>query len=282
MIAVSGPLTKIASYFQELPKTYRAEIRFGSTTDTLDRDGVIVAAEAPLPAPAALADHIAAMRGPQTQVPPQYSAIKVDGARAYSRARRGEQSELAARPIVIHSFALCDYRPPLATVETTVSKGTYIRAIARDLALRCGTIGYVHELRRTKIGAIDVADAHAPDAFRADYLLPPEQIAALNPRCKTIIVPDEYRRRIQNGEPPQRIDFFRSPRLDIAADQCALLVDNSGALLALCAYDGGSDDHQNTKNGDYARRESERGHGRQESERGHGRRLMYLHVCPAE
>lgn len=257
---MSGALTKIAAYFQGLPKTYRAEICFGSTTDTLDTEGQVVTQGGTLPDEQALCRAIDDMRGKQMQLPPQYSALKVDGVRAYTRARRGETSALVARPVEIYAFELERYRPPLAMVVLTVSVGTYIRAVARDLALRCGSIAYLSALRRTSIGEIAATDAYAPAAFRADTLISPRRAADLNARCRIFTVPARYRQRIAHGEPPARIEYFRPPHFSLADDQCALLFDepNGGARaidaaaadaaatvaesdepLAICAYRDG-------------------------------------------
>lgn len=235
LIAVSGALTKIAAYFQGLPKTYHAEICFGSTTDTLDHEGQLVAQGGTLPDEQALCRAIDDMRGKQMQLPPQYSALKVNGERAYARARRGEASALAARPVEIYAFELERYRPPLATVTLTVSVGTYIRAVARDLALRCGSVAYLSALRRTRIGEIAATDACAPATFRADMLISPRRAANLNSRCRIFTVPARYRQRIAHGEPPANIEYFRPPHFSLADDQCALLFDETNG--SVCTAD---------------------------------------------
>lgn len=241
LIAVSGACTKIASYFQALPKSYQADICFGATTDTLDPEGEVVA-RAPLPIEDTVRRQIAAMCGRQMQVPPQYSAVKVGGERAYMRARHGMHTAISARPVEVYSFRLHGYRPPIATVTLTVSTGTYIRAIARDLAQRCGTVAYLTALQRTHIGSFAVADGHVPSAFRVHHLIPPHRLASLNARCKAFVVPARYHHRIQHGGELHRIDYFCTPEYALAEDECALLFEAPStfeapsALLAICAY----------------------------------------------
>lgn len=123
-----------------------------------------------------------------------------------------------------------------------MSAGTYIRAVARDLAERCGSVAHLSSLRRVAIGSIEATQAHAPTTFAADMLIPPHHVSRLNPRCLAFTVPECYQQRIANGEPPAQIEYFHSSRFSLSTDQCALLfaehresnIDDD--LLAICAY----------------------------------------------
>ncbi len=174
-----GEATKLAGRMLDATKTYIFTIRFGEETDTLDTEGAVVARSDRFPPLAAVAGVLDHFTGPIEQVPPAYSALKVDGKRAYDRARAGEDVEMKARKVTIHALSFAGERAdeelrsafqstagrpdpydpsmPLelaesVTLEATVSKGTYIRSLARDIALALGTRGHVTYLRRTKAG----------------------------------------------------------------------------------------------------------------------------------
>ena len=235
LIACSASLTKIVSYFQQLSKTYEAKILFGTETDTLDVDGTIIA-RAPVPTIATIKKEIMHMCGPQMQTPPQYSAIKVNGVRAYANAYSGIESALPPRAIHVHAFQLRRYEPPIATVCLTVSKGSYIRAIARDLAYRCNSVAYLLELRRTHIGDVSVVDAHAPDTFSVAHMIHAKDTSRYNRYCKVCTIPSTYAEQIRCGIDLNTIDLFRKGALQITDKECALLFDKEETLLAICAY----------------------------------------------
>jgi tRNA pseudouridine55 synthase len=118
----------------------------------LDAEGAVVATSDVRPTEAAIRAVLPRFTGPITQIPPQYSALKVDGQRAYALARAGETVTLAARHLIIHSLTLTAVTPDSASFSTRVSKGTYIRSLARDIADALGTVGHVTLLRRTLSG----------------------------------------------------------------------------------------------------------------------------------
>ncbi|MEQ9152522.1 MAG: tRNA pseudouridine(55) synthase TruB [Parvibaculum sp.] len=148
-----GEATKTVPFVIDATKAYRFTIRFGCATTTDDAEGEVTAESARRPSDAEIEAAFSAFRGPIQQVPPAFSAIKVDGERAYAKARAGEAVELAARPVTIHEIALVS-RPDEdhAELEISCSKGTYVRSLARDLALALGTVGHVSALRRTRHG----------------------------------------------------------------------------------------------------------------------------------
>jgi tRNA pseudouridine55 synthase len=148
-----GEATKTVPYLVDADKAYRFTIAWGRTTATYDREGETTAQSDVRPTPAQVEAALPAFVGEISQVPPAYSAIKVDGERAYDLARAGEIVELAARIVTIHSACVAEV-PDAGhiTLEIVCGKGTYVRAIARDLAEMLGACGHVSDLRRTRVG----------------------------------------------------------------------------------------------------------------------------------
>ncbi len=185
--------TRLLTYLVGLDKCYQATIRLGVATATDDAEGETTATvDASTVTDAAIAAGIAKLTGPISQVPSTFSAIKVDGRRAYDLARSGEHVQLTARGVTIHEFALLETRRSGAVVDldvrVTCSSGTYIRALARDLGASLGVGGHLTALRRTRIGPFPVADAVAlpdprahPDAVAPPLRDPAEVAAALFP-----------------------------------------------------------------------------------------------------
>ena len=147
-----GEATKLAGRMLDATKGYAFTVRWGEATATDDAEGSVVATSDVRPAEAAILAALPAFRGPIVQTPPAYSALKVDGERAYKLARAGETVVLAERHLTIHAFDLLDARPDTADFAVTCSKGTYVRSLARDLARALGTVGHVSALRRTRAG----------------------------------------------------------------------------------------------------------------------------------
>ncbi|MBW8745651.1 MAG: tRNA pseudouridine(55) synthase TruB [Sphingomonas sp.] len=209
-----GEATKITGRMLDADKAYDFTIRFGEETDTLDAEGPVIATSAARPTLAQVEAILARFTGPISQIPPAYSALKVDGKRAYDLARAGEEVELASRDVVIHQLTVrhpglvpgatapqaeapaAEWMPEQArpepsrrfrhygieevTLSALVSKGTYIRSLARDIAYALGTVGHVTMLRRTKAGpfplesaiSLDILDEAAKDARLQELLLP--------------------------------------------------------------------------------------------------------------
>jgi tRNA pseudouridine55 synthase len=150
-----GEATKLAGHLLNGPKAYRFTIAFGTATDTDDAEGDIVDGSPVRPTAPAVAAILPRFTGAIRQRPPAFSAIKVDGARAYARARAGQSVLLAERIIIIHSLSLVKADGESATLDVRCSKGTYVRSLARDIAQRLGTVGHVTMLRRTGAGPFD-------------------------------------------------------------------------------------------------------------------------------
>jgi len=164
-----GPATRLLPYLSG-DKTYRGVVQLGVTTTTDDLEGdVLQRSDLPDAAlePDALEAALEAFRGPIQQVPPQVSAVHVDGVRAYARARRGETMELAARPVIIHHLTLLAVDPAQGQLQLEVhcSAGTYIRALARDLGAALGTGGALASLRRTMALGFELNGAVPWDAL---------------------------------------------------------------------------------------------------------------------
>ncbi|WP_029086280.1 tRNA pseudouridine(55) synthase TruB [Brevundimonas aveniformis] len=155
-----GEATKTVPFMQDARKTYRFVIEWGASTTTQDREGEVVARSDVRPDPEQVAAALTAFVGDINQVPPAFSAIKVDGARAYDLARDGQTVELKSRPVTIHQASVTAV-PDLDHIEITVltGKGVYIRSLARDLASVLGAEGHVSLLRRERVGPFGLENA---------------------------------------------------------------------------------------------------------------------------
>ncbi|MEM1197592.1 MAG: tRNA pseudouridine(55) synthase TruB [Pseudomonadota bacterium] len=185
-----GEATKLAGRMLDASKVYEFTVKFGEETDTLDTEGKVIERSDARPTFAEVEAMLPRFTGPIEQVPPAYSALKVDGKRAYDRARAGEEVELRSRTVTIHKLFLSHWDMPNdpahsyeeITLAAHVSKGTYIRSLARDIARALGTCGHVTYLRRTKAGpflesqaiSLDKLNEIANGAQLSDLFLPLE------------------------------------------------------------------------------------------------------------
>jgi tRNA pseudouridine55 synthase len=158
LILCIGRATRIAEYLTGLPKTYEATLRLGATTETDDSTGPVLATSDGWRrcTPAQVEAALAAQTGRLRQRPPAYSAKKIEGERAYRLARRGDAPELPPVEVHVHALEVLAIELPEVRFRVTVSAGTYIRAIARDVGEALGVGGHLASLRRTSIGAFDV------------------------------------------------------------------------------------------------------------------------------
>jgi tRNA pseudouridine55 synthase len=155
-----GEATKTVPFAVEGSKEYRFTIRFGAETDTDDAEGKVVAQSENRPTRAAIEAALANFIGEIDQVPPRYSALRVDGARAYDLARGEEAFELAPRRVSVESLTLIEYPDrDRCILEARCGKGTYVRALARDIGRALGALAHVEELRRTRVGAFGKEEA---------------------------------------------------------------------------------------------------------------------------
>jgi tRNA pseudouridine55 synthase len=181
-----GEATKLAGRMLESDKVYAFTVKFGEQTDTLDTEGPVIATSEVRPTLAQVEAVLPRFTGAIEQAPPMYSAIKIDGQRAYDLARAGEEVEMKLRAVTIHDLTVSDATGEGALDSVTliahVSKGTYIRSLARDIALALGTVGHVTYLRRTKAGpftdnqaiSLDLLNEIGKGAPLNDHLLPLE------------------------------------------------------------------------------------------------------------
>jgi tRNA pseudouridine55 synthase len=155
-----GMATKTLEYLNDASKTYLAEVTFGVETDSLDIDGRVTRVAGADNLTAETVERaLEALRGPIAQIPPMHAAIKVGGRRLYELARRGEEIPRAPRAVTIHRLELRDWTPPTATLLVDCSKGTYIRALARDLGIATGTGAYLSNLIRLRSGPFHLCQA---------------------------------------------------------------------------------------------------------------------------
>jgi tRNA pseudouridine55 synthase len=226
-----GRATRLADYIQLGRKTYIATVQLGTATDTDDAEGSVIA-ESPVP------DHsvssievvLAQFRGEISQIPPQYSALKVGGQRAYAVARRGGEVTLAPRPITVDDLRLNSWSKTELSLEVTCSKGTYVRALARDIAVALGTVGHLTALLRTRVGPFDLGCALTPDELASrgiDAALQPADMAI--PDAARCSVTEEEAARLANGQ--------AAPANGLRADH-VWVYDPDGLLVCLASADG--------------------------------------------
>lgn len=159
MIIVTGKECRNASNYSKLDKEYEATIQLGQTSTTGDPEGEITDTSATEPTRQQIEAALEQFRGAISQRPPVYSAIKINGQRAYKLARKGEVVEMPKRQVTVYSLELLDYHYPELRIRTHVSSGTYIRTLAEDIGRVLETGAYCRELRRTKVAEFRVEDA---------------------------------------------------------------------------------------------------------------------------
>lgn len=203
-----GEATKTIPYVTDALKAYRFTMRIGSATNTDDTEGEVIARADKRPTDAEIVAALDGFRGQIEQIPPQFSAVKIDGERAYKRARDGEASDLQARPLWVEELNFVARVDDLVTLEMVCGKGGYVRSIARDLGAALGCLGHVDHLHRLWSGPFDLedatdlalieAEAKSPDLDR--FLLPIETGLQDLPM---VTCPPEEAARLRNGNPGQ-------------------------------------------------------------------------------
>ncbi|WP_227269973.1 tRNA pseudouridine(55) synthase TruB [Roseobacter weihaiensis] len=202
-----GEATKTVPYVTDALKAYTFTVRFGQATNTDDAEGEVIAESDKRPSDADIKTALGAFIGDIEQVPPQFSAVKIDGERAYKRARDGEAMQIAARPLYVDSLLLIDRADAdHATLEMVCGKGGYVRSIARDLGQALGCHAHVQQLRRIWSGPFDVEDGLSLDQIDAlarspdldAHVLPLENALDDLPELKATA---EGAARLQHGNP---------------------------------------------------------------------------------
>jgi tRNA pseudouridine55 synthase len=158
-----GEATKLAGRMLDATKQYAFRVSFGAETDTLDAEGTVIATSDVHPTASEVEAILPRFTGAIEQVPPAFSALKIDGKAAYARARAGELVEMKPRTVTIHALSLLSANGGTADFIATVSKGTYIRSLARDIARALHTVGHVTMLRRTRAGPFGLENAVSLD-----------------------------------------------------------------------------------------------------------------------
>jgi tRNA pseudouridine55 synthase len=241
-----GEATKTVPFLMDADKTYRFTIAWGRSTTTCDREGETVESSDVRPSPAEVEAVLPRFLGEIQQVPPAYSAIKVDGERAYDLARAGEAVELKARPVTIHAARIVAV--PDAdhlTLEIDCGKGTYVRALVRDIAEALGACGHVGELRRTRVGGfaegsavtLEMLEELSHKARLSEALLPVE--TALDD-IPALAVTDEDAFRLKQGRSivlvPRQVEAVKA-RLKPGSRTVSAMA--GGSVVALCEMRAG-------------------------------------------
>lgn len=244
-----GEATKTVAYAMDGAKTYRFRLRWGEQTTTDDLEGSVIATSPNRPTEDEIEAALEAFQGEISQVPPQFSAIKVDGERAYDLAREGETVELAPRIVRIDGFHLIGLPDAdHADFEVECGKGTYMRSLARDLALALGTVGHITRLRRLNVGSFTLENAISLDDLAAmehgaavERLLLPIETALDDIPAFALTEAEAHRLRLgQTVALLRRQDRERLEGLDYdpSGDGAVVLAVSGGKPVALARVEG--------------------------------------------
>ena len=181
LVILVGPAVRLSEYVSASDKRYQAIIRLGGSTDTFDAEGMVTPTIDPVSVTEAqFEEALKTFIGEIEQTPPPYSAVKVQGRKAYEMARQGEEVDLAPRKITVHHLEVLEWTPPEVVIDVHCSSGTYVRSLANDLGVMLGCGAYLVGLRRTKSGRFSLRDSvplrKLQEAFTAgnwyQYLIP--------------------------------------------------------------------------------------------------------------
>ncbi|MBI4762687.1 MAG: tRNA pseudouridine(55) synthase TruB [Chloroflexota bacterium] len=198
LVILVGPAVRLSEYVSASDKRYQAIIRLGAKTDTFDADGKFTQSNQPINITEQQFEEVLkTFIGEIEQTPPPYSAVKVQGRKAYEMARKGEEVDLAPRKITVHHLEVLEWAPPEVVIDVHCSSGTYVRSLANDLGEKLGCGAYLVGLRRTKSGRFSLRDAvplrKLQEAFQAgnwyQYLIPAAEALADWPAIE--LNPDE-------------------------------------------------------------------------------------------
>ena len=237
-----GEATKTVSYAMDGRKAYRCWLKFGASTTTDDAEGEVVETSDKCPTAEEIEAVLPEFEGQVEQVPPAYSAIKIDGQRAYKRARADEDVEMPTRTVEIAAVRLVEMlEVDLAVLDVECGKGTYIRALGRDLALRLGTVGHLADLRRTQVGpftengaiSLDSLEALGHSARLEQVVLP---IMTALDDIPVLALSEDEAGKMRNGMPALAADVLsRTPEISVeeGADVVAVCGDVPIALARI-------------------------------------------------
>ncbi len=246
LVLVVGRATRIAEFLTEADKAYRAELTFGVATDSGDAFGAVTGmAEASAVTEEHLRDVLPQFVGAIEQVPPMVSAVKVGGVRLYERARRGEQVEVAPRPVRIHAVTLVRFWPgvrPRAMVDVECSKGTYVRALARDIGAALGVGAHASFMLRRAVGRFRLEESRTLEEL--SVLREEGRLAAILLSMDEALA-DLPAVDLQPGQRTAVIDgsalpLFKVPNWQHLPRDATIRLRDQGGLLALARVEGGS------------------------------------------
>ncbi|MET0294141.1 MAG: tRNA pseudouridine(55) synthase TruB [Phenylobacterium sp.] len=240
-----GEATKTVAFMVDADKSYRFTLAWGTATATFDREGEVTRRSDVRPTAAQVEAALPRFVGEIQQVPPAYSAIKVDGERAYDLARAGQAVELAARPVHIHALRIVEPADDHLTLEMDCGKGTYVRAFARDLAEALGACAHVSALRRTRVGPFGEAQAITLDNLedlghkaRPSGALLPVETALDDIPALAVTAEDAF--RLKQGRSivlvPRQVETLKA-RLEPGSRTVSAM--EGGTLVALCEMRAG-------------------------------------------
>jgi tRNA pseudouridine55 synthase len=170
VLLVGKEYTRKATSLSKVDKTYEVTMKLGETSTTGDEEGEKIAVHHTAPYEKAVLEALESLQGPIMQVPPKYSAMKINGVRAYKLAREGKEVALEARPVTVYSNELTSYEYPFVKFTSQVSSGTYIRTLVEDLGRLLKTGAYMSDLRRTKVGSFKLDSALQVKTITADII----------------------------------------------------------------------------------------------------------------
>ena len=208
-----GCATRLCDMLTEKDKEYVAVLRLGVTTDTQDITGKVLAEKEVTESVEKVREVISSFEGEQLQIPPMYSALKVNGKKLYELAREGKEIECKARPIVVHEIEILSENMPEFTIRIKCSKGTYIRTICHDIGQKLSCGGAMVSLKRTKVGNFGIEDSYtlsriedmAKEGRLCEILLPVEKVFEKLPEIR---VKEETMKALLNGNQLRREDFL--------------------------------------------------------------------------
>lgn len=238
-----GEATKTVAYAMDGRKIYRFAVRWGESRNTDDAEGEVTGTSEARPDRAAILAALPAFTGLIDQVPPAFSAIKIGGERAYKLARAGEAVEMVSRQVTVIRLDLLEETPDLARFEVECGKGLYVRALGRDLAKALGTLGYIAELRRTRVGpfgenaaiSLDKLEALGHSAAASETLLPIETVLDDIP---ALALNDTDAARLRQGQPVQVLGTG-FPAYRLFEDGVIALATANGKPVALARMERG-------------------------------------------
>jgi tRNA pseudouridine55 synthase len=233
LLVLTGRALKLSRWFTHCDKQYEGVMRFGAETDTLDPEGAVIA-EAPAPSRDAVESILAQFRGDIEQAPPAYSAIHIDGERASALARRGDAPAMRKRPVTIYQLELRSWEPPLARIFVHCSSGTYIRSLARDIALAAESRAHLTALTRTHVAGFKLEDAVSVSSEQGGvspitYLHPIDRIVFQSIGVTCFDIPPADAAKIRSGKPLEHV--LHNVLHNVLQDVIALFSD--GELIAV-------------------------------------------------